>query len=220
MNEEIEQNSEDELKKFKQLYTEYTSGCDKNPNAPGCNDKKKYLNNKANNYRRSMNWSRAQAIKADINRRRWDYRWRRNVYWNGWRRNYYWWKEFLHTKWDPIEWWKWGWVSGDRTAFNKANKNFVESCSDNPDGKGCAEMKEKIISEYNTVISNMVNNKIKPTYNETTKLRNELDDKVRELNKYQEGFGDKKVKFQRTMQMSLLWTVLATCLLFYLFKQL
>ena len=68
------------------------------------------------------------------------------------------------------------------------------------------------------MISMGVNNKIKPLHNDILELRSDLDAKLKDIND-QEDMYDYKRRLDRTTQIGLITTVLATTMLFYLFKQ-
>ena len=107
----------------------------------------------------------------------------------------------------------------DKNDFKKLYDEYTQDCKKNPNADGCNAIKEEILSEYNALISMGANNKIKPTHDEILRLRTELDAKLKAIHD-QDDIYDNKRKFDYTMQVRLLLTVLVTTMLFYLFKQL
>ena len=217
MNEKYGISEEDNMKIFNQLQNEYNSGCNTNPSGPTCDNKRNNINQTAYEFRNASNRARKIAENIETRRKKSDYIWKRKLKRRGWWRRWYWVKHPISVKRPPIEWQKWNSVVNSKTKYDNNLQLYNESCKDNPNGEGCVELNNKKKSVYNTVISNMAA-KTNEAYNKTTMVRNEVATGFNAL-KNVEGFGDNTVKFRRTMQLSLLWTVLATCLLFYLFKQ-
>ena len=56
-------------------------------------------------------------------------------------------------------------------------------------------------------------------YNEVLRLRNQLNEKINEIYSQDSKFGNSKLYLDSTVYTSVLWTILATTILFYIFKK-
>lgn len=72
------------------------------------------------------------------------------------------------------------------------------------------------MTEFNTAHTNILNQ-----YSNNLKLRNELDLKMKEILKTDDSFvNDSKLHYDSTMYASIGWTILATSLVYYVFRKL
>ena len=94
-------------------------------------------------------------------------------------------------------------------AYNKLmdpNGVFIGSLNMTPINKGTFD------SSYNYIVNN---------YNVNNKLRYELDNKMRDLYRIDNSFyNDNKIKYDVTMYSGILWSVLASSLIYYVFTKL
>jgi hypothetical protein len=94
-------------------------------------------------------------------------------------------------------------------AYNKLmdpNGVFIGSLNTTPIKKGTFD------SSYNYIINN---------FNVNNKVRYELDNKMRDLYRIDNSFyNDNKIKYDVTMYSGILWSVLASSLIYYVFTKL
>jgi len=78
---------------------------------------------------------------------------------------------------------------------------------------------EKQLTSGNNTSANIY--ETQQTHDKILKLRNELDIKMKEINRSQDSvYSMYKAKYDSTMYSSIIWTILATSLIYYIFVKL